>query len=245
MAFQTPKITMPNIRVGRNLMSEGQAFTAEEIQQGKHLSGYKQYARDSSYDPKFYERESGHGFVKASDGKYIAADKLGAYEQSKAMKAQESEADKFAQNLPKFEEEIGSDIMGTTKKAIAQGQAGIAQSASRRGLLHSGLRQGAQKDVETKGLLSAGQQMAGVSESLQNQRRKMQDVLADMRLDKWQQDVQEADAAYKRALADYQSSSNMWSSILGAGGAVAGGLIGGAPGAIAGSQVGQTAGRMK
>lgn len=144
--------------------------------------------------------------------------------QKDLIASQEGEINKFESNMPKYADIMESDLLSNAKQKISKGQSEIAKSANRRGLLYSGVKEGEQADYAGEVTAQTSQQMADVQEILESRRQEMRDRLASYRLGKYEQEVAEADSAYKRALGEYQSGMQLTGTMLGAGGLLIGGL---------------------
>lgn len=148
-------------------------------------------------------------------------------------------AKEFREQLPETEQKLIGQLGQETSRGLNKNIQGIREGASSRGLLYSGMRQGAEAGARNQagGLLARGQQ--GIKESLRKQAESLDNQAIQSGIDIQQSQQRIADMAYQQALAEMQSENSMFGSIMGAVGTAVGMAYGGPAGAAAGGAAGR------
>lgn len=135
---------------------------------------------------------------------------------------QNQQAQSFQQNLPTYEQDQYSVASGNMKQQAANQGQNITDAANNRGLLYSGLNQGAQQ--QNLGNLSVGlaNTKAGIAQNAQNQSNQM-----NMQAAQSSQGLLDAQDQWSQA--NYQGQLNAYNQKINNIGAV-GGLLGGGEG---------------
>lgn len=146
----------------------------------------------------------------------------------------------FQEKAPQMQERMQSQAESEAKRGLAENLAGVKQGASRRGLLYSGIRQGAEGALRAQSAGQLAQQKADINTSIQNQIDQMRSGAAGAGFQAYQGAVQQAQNDYNMAMQKYKQKQGQLSAIGGALGMGAGlALSAGNP---AGAMVGQSVG---
>lgn len=130
-------------------------------------------------------------------------------------------------NAPKKAEDMGNLDAAAQKHGLAQSLAGIRSGASSRGLLYSGLRQGAEAGATSNALNSIAANRAGYNrqaedEAFSGEQQSLQN-LESLR----QAQMNDSQFQYDQALSNYQAQQEAGSGLFGLMGSM-GGVIKGA-----------------
>lgn len=148
-------------------------------------------------------------------------------DQNKALVDQSiDQANQFRNNLPGYESQLNTQIMGDAQRNIASQQRDIRRGANSRGFLYSGLR--TSDEARSAGNISseAAGQKAKSSTELQKMSSDLTNQASQMAQQRYQGDVTTAKQAYDVALQQYQDRMSNVSKFYGAVGAVGGAYLG-------------------
>lgn len=180
------------------------------------ISGTEGFVED---DPRFRTIES-----LPDAGRYISGQ--GDPSSLANQLLQQREIRRFEKRMPNLQSQLSGDLLAEGKRSIARQQAMAKQNMARRGLLFGGAKDKAMADIESGTAGQVAESTSKVKGALDAQYESMKDTLNQMKLQKWQSDVEQADAAYNRALKEYQSQLELIGSVGRAGGTVAGAIAG-------------------
>jgi hypothetical protein len=152
-------------------------------------------------------------------------------------------AKQFEKDLPGLENKLMGNLGSQVGEQMGAQIQSTRENASSRGLLHSGLRQGAEQSVRAKASTTLGQGRQALGQALRDQSKSLKDQAVQSGLDVQRSSQQMADIAYQDALASMANKNAGISGLMGAGGAILGGIYGGAGGAAAGGYAGSKIGK--
>lgn len=132
-------------------------------------------------------------------------------------------AGQFEQNMPGYQEQLGNQAERTAGNWMEKQGKQAAENYNSRGLLYSGMQQGAQADIAGQGNAAVSQQKMNINKGLHDQLNAMYDQAAQMGAQNYQMQLQQEDDLYSRALQNVQSNIGDINSLL-----TAGGMLGGA-----------------
>lgn len=139
---------------------------------------------------------------------------------------QQQQATDFRNNLPQMEEDLGSSYERQARRGLAQNIQGINANASRRGLLYSGLRQGAEAGAQARTAGDVAQKRYQINQGLEQNAQGLESGAASNIFSSYKNDIQNADDSYNLALQQMQSRNNLLTGLFGGIGAAAGGYLG-------------------
>ncbi len=143
-----------------------------------------------------------------------------------AVRAQQKkDANDFVANEGKYKDQVFSNVDKSARSDLARNIANTRSSYNNRGLLYSGMRQGAELGNQAQ----AGAKLAGarskINQAVEDQGKQMQyqAVDAGLQAQKSAQSIQ--DEIYSNALSDFQGRNNVIGSVLSGGGMIAGSAL--------------------
>lgn len=136
------------------------------------------------------------------------------------------QAQDFRANMPQMEQDLGSAYERQARRGLAQNIQGINANASRRGLLYSGLRQGAEAGAQAKAAGDVAQKRYEINQGLEQNAQGLESGSASNIFSSYKNDIQNADDSYNLALQQMQSRNNLLTGLFGGIGAAAGGYLG-------------------
>lgn len=143
-----------------------------------------------------------------------------------SVNKQYSQARNNRLNAPKKAEDLGNIDAAQQKHGLAQSLAGIRSGASSRGLLYSGLRQGAEAGATSNALNSMAANQAGYNRQAEDeafgQEQQSLQNLEGLR----QQEVANSQFQYDQALSNYQAQQEAGSGLFGLMGTIGGAIKG-------------------
>jgi len=147
--------------------------------------------------------------------------------QEDLAKQQQDYAKQFRANIGGYEQQAFNPIEQQAKVGLARQMGQIKTSANRRGLLYSGLRQGAEADAQSQTAQALQNKRAEINQSFGGAADQFdqQALKAGLDIQAGQQAIQ--DILYNRALANYQGRNAAIGSGLGAIGTIGGKLLAG------------------
>lgn len=148
----------------------------------------------------------------------VNLDILAEQQANRAKLAKESESALRSESQMRFQDDA--------RRRIADETARLNSGFSRRGLLYSGLNQGAQAGARSQVGQDVAQGVAGVNEQLTNQTQGLQDVAFGTGVAAREQAQQRLDADYNRRIAEIEAKKAAKTSVGGVLGSITGGLLG-------------------
>lgn len=148
-----------------------------------------------------------------------------AYEDMKKGLADQSEAaTRYRTQLPALQQERASRGDDSIRQQMAQQMSGVNQSMNRRGLLHSGLRQGQQMDVQAAGAGEMARNRSNINQETNARANQMDMDIAQQGLSNQQTAQDAANSAYDIALKKRAGNQQAGQGVFG--------LLGGALGKV-------------
>jgi hypothetical protein len=176
----------------------------------------------------------------------------GHWERNKAFAAQrrremesrqrETEVKNFYAAIPGYQQQAYTAAEGDERRRLAEEMTGINRSMNRRGLLYSGMNEGAQRKAQSQSAGMLGQARQDINKSFQDQAEQMRDNAIGTGMGIQQNLQAAADLAYRQAVASMMQRRGTMSAIGGAVGTGLGMYMAGPYGAAAGGQLGQAVG---
>lgn len=150
----------------------------------------------------------------------------------------------FEQQAPQIKQTLYEGAQQESRRGLADELAQTRQGASRRGLLYSGLRAGAEQGARASAGAGLASARSAINSSIQGQIDQMRKGSIQGGLQQYSNAMSAATEDYKNAMNRYKNKNAMMAQIGGGLGAVGGAyLTGGTPtGAMAGYQAGTMAG---
>lgn len=128
---------------------------------------------------------------------------------------QKEQAKQSRRNLPGYQQQFGAQSADTIGNQLQDKLGGIRQAASRRGLLYSGIRQGAEAGATGQALNDINRQQLEVNQNLENQANDLEKQSISGRLAGYESDVNNEMKAYQQRLQQAQQNQAMRSGIFG------------------------------
>jgi hypothetical protein len=179
-------------------------------------------------------------FFKENYGRHHERAQFLAAERNRGMQGRQRETDvkNFEASIPGYQQQAYTAVEGDERRRLAEEMTGINRSMNRRGLLYSGMNEGAQRKAQSQSAGMLGQARQDINKSFQDQAEQMRDnaIGTGMGI---QQNLQAAsDMAYRQAVASMMQRRGAIGAIGGAVGTGVGMYLGGPMGAAAGGQLG-------
>ena len=136
-----------------------------------------------------------------------------------------AEAKKFRSNLPGYKQKLGDQAETSSRRKLAETLSDVKSSFNRRGLLYSGIRQSGEVGAQADASNQLAQEKAQINDSLNQTADEYEAAALKSGLAVNDMEADYQSQLYSRALASMMSRNQGISSLLGAGGAVAGASI--------------------
>lgn len=160
--------------------------------------------------------------------------KLKALQAQRAQAQLSKEAQEYRANIPAFTQNAFSKVADETRRGLAENLAGQKSDYNKKGLLYSGLKQGA--DASARGQAAAGlsQARASINQGAEQQARAMEQAAAQGTIGSQQSQVGADQDAYAKAMENAQRRRQTIAAAGQAIGQLGGGVIGKAVGGLSG-----------
>lgn len=135
-------------------------------------------------------------------------------------------AGEFRNNIPGMAEEQTAHAADTGRRELAANLAGNKEGASRRGLLYSGLKQGADLDAHSAYAAGLASKRASINADLEDKATQMEDAAIGGAFDDQKTQQSAYDQAFQQRQARNASRNQAIGQLGGGLGSLAGGLLG-------------------
>lgn len=139
---------------------------------------------------------------------------------------QMNEALDFKRNIPTYQNELGEAVDKDIRSKLYGDLAENQVSANRRGLLGSGIQHGQQAGLYVGAGAESAQKRAQLNKELQDRSKAYDEAVTTAGRSAYAGKVEDADRAYKEALARSQNQQGMLNGLLGGAGAIGGAYLG-------------------
>lgn len=136
------------------------------------------------------------------------------------------EAQAFRDQLPQYKDESFRLQEDSAKKTLAKDLSNVRTAANSRGLLYSGLREGAEAGTIGDFYADQAGQKAKINQTAEDTARGMEEKALGMGMQMQQQAQQQQDKAYDMALQARAGRQSGMAGIMGGGGNFLGGILG-------------------
>ena len=144
----------------------------------------------------------------------------------KLQKSREKEAKSFRKQLPQLEKEQQASASDAARRDLASKMSGIKEGANARGLLYSGLRQGAESAAAQESASNLAAQKAAINARLQGQAKALDEAALSGQIGIQGLQSQQADINLQDELARRQARTQGLAGLFGAGGQLGGAALG-------------------
>lgn len=194
-------------------------------------------------DMTLYDDGQGGRFVRNDDGSFVVADyngtahndlvinpttnndkyqaTLGAYNRSQ----QYNQAKDFRSNIGNYENQLYSGAQSQTYGSIANNRSNIRSNANSRGLLYSGMRQGAEAGAEARGQAGLAAERSNINSQIEGYGNQLDTQATSMGLQDFQNQVQNSMAQYQNQLQQDSQRRQQIGQFIGGAGSIAGLII--------------------
>lgn len=154
------------------------------------------------------------------------AERQAAAQEAAMRQKMVAQAQAYRANLPGLQEKMGSGVADQGRRGLAEQMSGIKTASNKRGLLYSGLRQGAQTGAQAQMAGNVAGQRAQINQDTESQAQKMEQAAAQSGLVARGQQIETADNAYNEALQKHSAGREQAQAIGSAAGQGAGMVAG-------------------
>lgn len=140
--------------------------------------------------------------------------------------AQIDQAKMFRRQLPNYTGRLQGLADEKMRNLFTGDVTNIRDQMNRRGLLHSGLRQGAELGAAAKRGSELARDKVTIADQLEKQAQEFENSATTNIMDNYRDKIHQADQAYDLALQRMKQRSEMMNSLWSAGGSVLGGYLG-------------------
>lgn len=145
----------------------------------------------------------------------------------KQREAQAADAARFRSSIPTLNQQAGTIQGEEGRQGLARKLTDIKRSASSRGLLYSGIKQGADQEVASSTASDLANKSYSTNKSLENQAQKMENSAIESGMKGLEAKQQAAQQSYQMALQRRQAQQQGQAGLLGGVGSLAGAALGG------------------
>lgn len=167
-----------------------------------------------------------NGHQEEPDSPGEAARKANAEELKQQREALQSRANSFRQGLPQYKEALGAQAQDQGTRELQGQTSGINRNMNQRGLLYSGLNQGAQAGAGSAYASALAKRRSQINEQSDSIADQMDQRSIDAGFQEQQLRAAAAKAAYEQQVQNKQNEDKSRGSLFGALGSLGGSLFG-------------------
>lgn len=133
-----------------------------------------------------------------------------------------TQASSYRSKLPEQQEKLYSSVAGQARRSLAEQLGGVRSGYNRRGLLYSGLRQGAEADLRGQTAAGLAQARQSINDQTEKQARTMEENVGRAATGSQLESLAQEDMIMQQAMQNVMSRLQMWSGIGQAAGTLGG-----------------------